>query len=221
MTQTKTRSVQKRRLRDAEATRNRVLQAAIDEFCEYGFDGARTERIARRAATNIRMLYHYFGSKEKIYRACLEKVYEDLRTKEEGIQLAGLTPDQAIEALVDFTFDHLREHPEFIRLVGIENINQGACIQNILSIKSRGRLLLDKLHEILIEGERQGIFRQDVDPFHFYMTLFSMIHLHHSNQYTLSITFSRNLNDPSWVAERRQHVKDVLLAYLHHPHSNA
>ena len=48
------------RKRDPAATRARILDAATQEFCAKGFDGARMEQIVARAECNIRMAYHYF-----------------------------------------------------------------------------------------------------------------------------------------------------------------
>ena len=52
-----------KRQRDAEATREEVLKAAITEFAEKGLHGARVEEIAARTATSKHMIYYYFGSK--------------------------------------------------------------------------------------------------------------------------------------------------------------
>ena len=65
--------------RDAAATKARILKAGLAEFGSKGYGGARTETIAKRAKCNIRMLYHYFGGKEGLYLACLQKVYLHIR----------------------------------------------------------------------------------------------------------------------------------------------
>src|SRR6202044_1052358 len=57
--------------RNPERTRERILSAALKEFAAKGFAGARVDVIARRATINKRMLYHYFGNKEKLFRAVL------------------------------------------------------------------------------------------------------------------------------------------------------
>ena len=61
--------------RDAVATKARILKAGLAEFGAKGYGGARTDGIAKRAKCNVRMLYHYFGGKQGLYLACLEKVY--------------------------------------------------------------------------------------------------------------------------------------------------
>jgi len=79
--------------RDPARTRRRILEAAFKEFAGKGFAGARVDRIARRAAINKRMLYHYFGDKEGLWR-------EVLRRKIAERQAWGAaTPDDPIESL--------------------------------------------------------------------------------------------------------------------------
>ena len=57
--------------RDPAATRQRLLDAAFVEFAANGPAGARVERIVERAGVNTRMLYHYFGSKQGLFRELL------------------------------------------------------------------------------------------------------------------------------------------------------
>ncbi|AXS38789.1 TetR/AcrR family transcriptional regulator [Breoghania sp. L-A4] len=65
--------------RDAERTRARLLDVAISEFAQHGYDGARVTRVVRAANVTARMLYHYFGDKEGLYVAVLDSVYAQIR----------------------------------------------------------------------------------------------------------------------------------------------
>ena len=65
--------------RDPDRTREAILAAAQDEFARKGLSGGRVNEIARRSRANKRMIYHYFGSKQGLYLAALERVYEGLR----------------------------------------------------------------------------------------------------------------------------------------------
>jgi AcrR family transcriptional regulator len=49
-----------------------ILEAAADEFAEFGLAGARVDRIAARANINKAMIYYHFGSKEKLYQAVID-----------------------------------------------------------------------------------------------------------------------------------------------------
>src|SRR5690348_9539841 len=72
------------RRRDAAATRQRILEAALKEFATKGLDAARIEDIAEQAGANRRMAYCYFGSKEGLYLAALEASYFQLVEVEEA-----------------------------------------------------------------------------------------------------------------------------------------
>ena len=59
--------------RDPEATKARILAAAVREFSAKGISGARVDAIAARAKVNKRMLYYYFESKEGLFREILRR----------------------------------------------------------------------------------------------------------------------------------------------------
>ena len=71
--------------RNPERTRERILSAALQEFAANGFAGARVDAIARRAAINKRMLYHYFGDKEHLFREVLRRKIAERQASAEGL----------------------------------------------------------------------------------------------------------------------------------------
>ena len=85
--------------RDPVRTRERILRAARREFVAKGFAGARVDAIARSAAVNKRMLYHYFGDKEALYRAVLR---EGIATNLLIIDVANALVRQLIAFLQEF-----------------------------------------------------------------------------------------------------------------------
>ena len=62
-------------------TRDRILQAALKEFAAEGLAGARTDRITAAAGVNKAALFYYFGNKEKLYEAAVEKSAAQVRDK--------------------------------------------------------------------------------------------------------------------------------------------
>ena len=111
-----------KRERDAERTRAEILEVAKREFADHGFDGARVDEIAASTRTTKRMIYYYFGSKEKLYGEVLKQAYTTIRAAEQTIDVDHSDPAAAIRRLAELTFDHHESHPDFIRLVSIENI---------------------------------------------------------------------------------------------------
>ena len=82
------------------------------------------DEIAERTRTTKRMLYYYFGSKEGLFVAVLERAYAEIREAEREVDVEHLDPVAAIRRLAELTFDHHERHPDFIRLVSIENIHR-------------------------------------------------------------------------------------------------
>ena len=107
------------RQRDPERTRRVILDAATVEFVAHGFAGASVNEIAARAQVNKRMLYHYYGKKDDLYLAVLERSYTGIRSAETQLHLTDLPPADAIERLVLFTWSYFLEHPEFLSLRGL------------------------------------------------------------------------------------------------------
>ncbi len=64
--------------RDPEGTRQRILDAAFEEFAQHGLAGARVDRIVNGAGVNKRMLYHYFGSKEQLFHELLRSALDEM-----------------------------------------------------------------------------------------------------------------------------------------------
>src|SRR6478609_10341494 len=61
------------RVRDAERTRAAILDAALVEFGEHGYAGARTGAIARRAGVNAQLISYYFDGKQGLYKALTQQ----------------------------------------------------------------------------------------------------------------------------------------------------
>ncbi|HEV7711164.1 MAG TPA: TetR family transcriptional regulator, partial [Asanoa sp.] len=101
--------------RDAERTRSEILEVATHEFADKGYAGARVDEIAASTRTTKRMIYYYFGGKEQLYLAVLERAYGGIRELEQQLDVEHLAPVDAIRRLAELTFDHHEQHPDFIR----------------------------------------------------------------------------------------------------------
>ena len=114
----RTKAAKAVRSRDPEKTRARILAAATNEFAAKGFDGARVDTIARRAKTNKRMLYHYFGDKKALFEAIVGKL---LSEKE---QIFG-GPPLAIEDKLALSFKSHPNQSKWLRLLLWESLAYG------------------------------------------------------------------------------------------------
>ncbi|SER93619.1 transcriptional regulator, TetR family [Lentzea albida] len=104
--------------RDKEATKANLLEAALDEFAEYGIAGARVDRIAAKAGCNKAMIYAYFGSKEGLFTELL-KIQIDRVVRD-----VPITPDD-LPGYAGRLFDAYQEEPRLLRLAAYHRLENG------------------------------------------------------------------------------------------------
>ena len=78
----------------AARTRLSIIEASIQEFSQKGFEGARVDEIALRAGVNKNLLYHHFGNKDGLFVAVLTHTYENIRSRQQDIQLRTVDPER-------------------------------------------------------------------------------------------------------------------------------
>jgi TetR/AcrR family transcriptional regulator len=200
--------------RNAEASRIKILDAARIEFVSLGLSGARVDRIAAQSGVNKNLIYHYFGSKDALYLAVLERIYANLRSSQHDQDLRQLAPIEGMKRLVGNTFDHFVATPDLIRLMSVENIHYGAHLKTSKTVKPLYRGLLDTIRILLKRGQEEGLFRADVDPIDLYLSISGLAYFFLSNQHTLSWLLDHNLASRQRVAKRREHVIAMVLGYL-------
>lgn len=111
---------------DTARTRAALLDAATAEFSEFGFSGARIERISMRAGVNRERLYSYFGGKQKLFEAVLAR---SLAESFESIEVLG-TGATAIGDFAGRYFDAVRAHPALARLTMWEALESGTAVDS-------------------------------------------------------------------------------------------
>ncbi|SEJ44278.1 transcriptional regulator, TetR family [Variovorax sp. OK605] len=204
------------RSRDADRSQLAILASARDEFSARGLAGARMDSIAERAGLNKRLIYYYFGSKDDLFLAVLERVYADIRAAEQRLHLDEIEPVEAIRQLVSFTWHYYLEHPEFITLLNSENLHGAAHLKRSERIQEMNSPLVQLLDTVLERGKRDNLFRAGVDPVQLYISIASLCYFYLSNNHTLSAIFGRDLRAPKAMAQRLSHMTDLVLGYVLH-----
>jgi AcrR family transcriptional regulator len=202
---------------DAERTRREILAAARQEFAEHGLSGARIDTIAARMRTNKRMIYYYFGSKEGLYLATLEQVYSEIRSVEQELDLECLTPSDAVRRIIEFTFDYHEAHPDFVRLVSIENIHHAKHLARSEQVRSLSMIVIQALDGILRRGRRSGSFQSDLDPVDLHMLISAFCFYRVSNRHTFGTLFGRDLTAPEQRKKHKRMIGDAIVGLLESP----
>ena len=207
----KTMKTTKPRSRDARVTKSLILAAAKSEFARLGLGGARVDMIADRACVNKRMIYHYFGSKEKLFQKVLEEAYLDIRNAEQDLALDHLPPREALETLVRFTWNYYLDNPEFIRLVNSENLHRASHLQQSDRIRAASRRFVDMVRGLLDRGVADGVFRDGIDPVQLNITIAAIGYYYLTNRYTGAILFERDFMDTNALDQRLKFNIDTVM----------
>jgi AcrR family transcriptional regulator len=208
------KSLGRGRKRDSERTKRAILQSALKEFSQHSYSGARIDRIAKTARCNIRMLYHYFGSKEGIYIAVLELAYDDIRACEAELDLKREEPLEGILKLMRFTFEYFANNLEFEALLHNENMMAGRYVLRSKRVALTAVPLRNSLADLLQRGEASGALRPGLDPAQIYVTIAALSRFHLANAYSLSALLKTDLNLANWRKQRLLHACKALRAYL-------
>jgi TetR/AcrR family transcriptional regulator len=197
-----------------ELSKRSILTAAADAFARDGYGGARINDIARRAGTNKRMLYHYFGGKEGLYTAVLENAYAAFRAAERRLSIDDLPPKAGLRRLVEFTFDYCAQNPQFIALLNNENLYRGRHVRASTQARMLFPPLIESIRKLLARGRSARQFRSRIDPLRLYISIASLGYFYFSNVHTLSAVVGRDLSAPRERRAQRRHVVDLVLASL-------
>ena len=203
-----------KRERDAERTRAEILEVAEREFADHGFDGARVDEIAASTRTTKRMIYYYFGSKEKLYGEVLKQAYTTIVLPSRPSTSTTSDPAAAIRRLAELTFDHHESHPDFIRLVSIENIARAEHMAKFASFSELNSPATGVIAKILERGYADAVFTRKVDPIDLHMMISAFCVFRVANRYTFRTIFERDLTDESLRDHYRQMLGDMVVGYL-------
>ena len=159
-TQSKLSSKKPRQVRDAEATKKQILDAAEAEFSRNGLSGARTEAIAKGAGVTTAMIYYYFQNKEGLYKTVLQRPVVEMSEGVQQLNLDQYPADVALKMLIQQVIAYEAVHPQRGMLWFQEaNQNQGKYFKLGNWEENFGYVI-----KILERGMAEGCFRQ-VDAF--------------------------------------------------------
>jgi TetR/AcrR family transcriptional regulator len=188
------------RQRDAERTRERILDAALVEFGEHGYAGARISAIAGRAGVNQQLISYYFDGKEGLFRALTERwraISGDLSRPESPL-------DEVVAAFSDIG----ESQRHWARLL----IWQALADDHQDGEQVYRRSMVDDLRRRQAAGE----IAPDLDPAYLQLTLFGA-----ALAPTLLARFAedftgRKPDSPEFLTEYRRQLK-LLIAHLAKP----
>jgi AcrR family transcriptional regulator len=107
-------------------TRQRILEAAGDEFGSHGFAATTVDRIARRARVNKAMIYYHFPNKRALYTCIIRDVFTPVSERVRAAMAEEAAPDKKLARLIDTIVRSIDESTHFLPIFLREIADGGA-----------------------------------------------------------------------------------------------
>jgi TetR/AcrR family transcriptional regulator len=155
----------------ANDTPERILAAALKSFSEKGFEGARTRDIAARADVTLGLLQYHFGTKDELWKAAVERAFEDLEAGIERIvaDSSGLDERTLLGKMIRAHVRFVAEHTAFIRIMHDEGKGTGPRSRWLTD--QYVRPLFNRVTPLFATAQQNGILLRGADPAHFVYAL--------------------------------------------------
>src|ERR1700720_2161548 len=189
-------------------TRDRVLSVALGLFAEHGYRGTSLRDIARRIGIKAPSLLHHFPSKEQLYLAVLDKMFESLEDAANAIAWGRESRQERMRQAVGNAIDFIASHPDFVRIMWKEMADESGVGRQVL--KRRRPPLFSTAVNFIFRGQRDGEFRAEVDPLHFMWSLNSITIGYFTTAAMIRRLWSMNLLEPAMIDRRKREVIDMV-----------
>src|SRR5665213_3492937 len=189
--------------RNPGRTRGRIFAAATAEFAAKGFAGARMDAIARRAGSNKRMLYHYFGDKGGLFRAVLRHKIAERRALLEG------APGDPAENL-PFRFAMMCRDRDWVRLLGWEALQPSG--NRLVEEKFRRQGVARALARVRRE-QAQGQVNPEFDERHVMLAKLSLAMFPAAFPNSTRLITGRSVRNPAFQREYTNFLKQFAVAF--------
>ncbi|MGC2445351.1 TetR/AcrR family transcriptional regulator [Candidatus Binatus sp.] len=195
-------------LRRPTDTRDRVLQVAQVLFAERGYRGTSLRDIAKRIGIKAPSLLHHFPSKQLLYLAVLDKMFESLEDAANAIAWGRESRQERMRQAVGNAIDFIAMHPDFVRIMWKEMEDESGIGRQVL--KRRLPPLFSTAVNFIFRGQRDGEFRPEVDPLHFMWSLNSITIGYFTTAAMLRRLWGMNLLEPAMIERRKREVIDMV-----------
>lgn len=188
-------------------TRDRLLRVAQTLFAERGFRATSLRDISSRIGIKAPSLLHHFNSKEQIYVAVLDRIFNHIEDAVGSVLMGRGSYQERARVALAGAIDFIAARPDYARIIWQALLDEKAIGRQM--IKRRLPPLYAMGQNFIFHGQREGAFRHEVDPFHFMMTLSSITLGYFTTAPMVRRLWSIDLLAPAAVEHRKRHVLDL------------
>lgn len=156
------RTASTKRERNAQETKKRLLDAAEAEFAAKGFPGARLRAIAEAVGVQATLIAHYFGDKEGLYQAVLDRALADITEGSWAILDRYREPRELVESFVDYLIElHAKSGP-LLAILRHEAAAGGTAV-GLVVMRERNLPLFEAIRSHVERFQAEGKIRPNID----------------------------------------------------------
>lgn len=192
----------------APDTRDRVLAVAQALFAEHGYRGTSLRDIASRIGIKAPSLLHHFPSKEQLYLAVLDCIFEGMEESAQQVLSGRGGYQEGCRAAIIGAIDYIAASPDSMRIIWHEMTEESGVGRQLF--KRRVPPLFAMGVNFIFRGQREGAFREEVDPFHFLLSLNSITIGFFTTAAMVRRLWNNNLLEPAVIERRKREVFDMV-----------
>jgi TetR/AcrR family transcriptional regulator len=198
--------------------RERILEAARQEFTVHGKAGARMDRIAGTAAVNKAMLYYYYSSKDNLYHEVLLSFFELAFRGLEKVLATDHKVEDKVRRLISYYIDYYEQNARFVRLLLREMADGGQEVLAVLKDYKQAKQSLSPqvVIDFFAKGIRDEVFRP-LDARHVVLSIVGMCVFMFMCRPILPIMMGIDPEQPDAFQQRKLQVSELLLKGLLNP----
>ncbi len=137
-----------------------LLEAAVRVFARRGYHDCRVGDITEEAGVAHGLLYHYFSSKEEVLEAVFRDAWTDVLYAFDAIEASDETPREQLGHVAAILLRSWRRNPDLVRVL-VREVARGPQVRTKVDELARA---LGTIERIVARGQREGVFRSDLDP---------------------------------------------------------
>lgn len=198
------------RERNSSLTREAILDAAEGLFAENGYERTSLSDVGLRAGVSRGTPGYFFGSKTELYRAVLDRCFEDVRAAvragRERALSSGQSPEAVLAGIVSDYFDFLVSKPNFVRLMEREALGGEVPREGVPPhIQAAQEALAAIADELALDPSRS------LDPTHLLLSIMGLCWFPLAHSETLLRALGIEPGDPRFLEQRKRHVIGLVL----------
>jgi len=208
----------RKKRRNAEETKKRILAAAETEFASKGFDGARLANIASGAEVQQALIHHYFSDKAGLYREVITRALGAMSEQGWMIlqRLAQPTSKPKVRELVDafvgMVIEFYASHAAILSILRHEASATDDLALDVVSEKAKP--VFDAVVAYTEDLRQRGAIRADVDARHLCVSTLALATITVQDQRLLRGMWPIDVTSPEFLLKRRSEIVEMVLSRI-------